>query len=217
MDKFLSGLSFFDLIAVTLAGAVVLAGGYWSVAGVPPHSPGAAAAFGFAAASYVVGHLVASLAAMLWRLEPHAWDRELRRVLAEQATAGGLSNQGVGRSLAAAIRDTDDLPAPARVELIRTWLRRRGLDGRFELMNTNAWVSRNLTMSCAVLALFFVGTDLVAKHDARRLYATAIAVPAAGVFWLRTRRYQANAVDTLVFEVLALTRAPKRLVESSKP
>jgi hypothetical protein len=64
-DRLASAFSPFDVLAITLAGAFVIAGAWWGIDGVPAKAPSAAGVVGLVAASYVAGHLVGAASALL--------------------------------------------------------------------------------------------------------------------------------------------------------
>jgi hypothetical protein len=145
------------------------------------------------------------------RTPKRPWTRLLAAVEFGNAEEGEVAATPTDLRLRGAFADIRDLPVLDQVELIRSVLRQRKLDLRFETMNTTAWVLRSLATAAGFLALLFVGL-VVIDGDAGRLLPTAGGMAiAAGAFEMRARGYQRRSAHTLKFEALALARPPAAL------
>jgi hypothetical protein len=127
------------------------------------------------------------------------------------AGQGSVAATATDLRLRAAFEDIRDLPVLDQVELIRSVLRQRKLDQRFETMNTTAWVLRSLATAAGFLGLFFVGLVVIDGDADRLLPAAGGLAVAAGAFEMRARGYQRRSAHTLKFEALALARPPAAL------
>jgi hypothetical protein len=211
-DRLASAFSPFDVLVITLAGGVALAGIWWGIDGVPQESPSTAALIGLVAASYVAGHLIGAISGIVWRRErdhtKHPWTRAFVGALGK---GNGQPLSETDQRLRRAFCDLRGLPVLDQVELIRSVLRQRQLDVRFETMNTVAWLSRSLATATGLLAAFFVVVALV-KGDAARLLPAAVGMGIAAVaFETRTRSYQYSSARVLKFDALALADPPHAL------
>jgi hypothetical protein len=237
-DRLVSALSAFDLLVITLAGGLVIAGVWWGIDGVPAEAPSAAGLVGLVAASYVAGHLVGAVSGVVWRRErdpaKHPWTRAFSGALGDhdgsrehtpepkrswgrwfaeafgraEARSGRVDMSPTDERFREAFEDIRELPVLDQVELIRTVLRQRRLDTRFETMNTTAWVSRSLATAAGVLAVVFIVLAVLDGDYERRLPAAVGAAMAAFAFEVRARGYQRNSAQALKYEALALVQPP---------
>ena len=209
-DRLTAAFSPFDVLVFTLAGAVVIAGAWWGIDGVPADSPSAAAVVGLVAASYLAGVLVAVVSGVLWT---GVWGRDQARSPFFKAfdSAFSTSESRLDARLRAAFEDISDLNVRDRSELIRSVLRQRKLDSRYETMNTVAWVSQSLATAAFLLAVLFTLLTVINGDPGRLLPAAGGMLIATIGFGKRAHAYQIVAARTLKFEALALVDPPKRM------
>jgi hypothetical protein len=185
VDRLISLFSVYDFFSYVLSGGMLLAGAYWTLAGVPDE-PGTAVVLGLIAAAYIAGHLVQALGARwekLWwkarggwpsdaRLDPgsaRAYDLKFRAFVTSRLVAGHGS-------------ETEGFATPEQFAFGRHDLRARGADGRAELMNTLYALSRGLATSSAILTVVFVIAWLVEDQWDPFGWAALILLGACAIF-----------------------------------
>jgi uncharacterized membrane protein len=217
-ERLASAFSPFDVLVITLAGALTIAGVWWGIDGVPRRSPSAATLVAFVAASYVAGHLIGAVSGIVWRRErdpaKHPWTRAFAKALGDE---GVDPQDATDQRLRRAFSDLRGMPVLDQVELIRSVLRQRKLDVRFETLNTVAWLSRSLGTATGLLAVFFLVLGLARGGVTRLLLAAAAMAISAAAFDARTRSYQWSSARVLKFEALALADPPAAFRAVSGP
>ena len=182
MERVLSVLTAYDVVAYLLSGSVLLGGVYWAIEGAPEKAPGAAAVLGLAVVAYVAGVVVAAATALSGEAARRVralWYRKRRRrsdehredpVIAESAstnqhlwtrwfthaTDDKYFPPSVRRRLEVALGPFAVLETDAaRAEIARVLIRQRGVDAWFERMLLSMWLTSYLSMTALLLVPSF--------------------------------------------------------------
>jgi hypothetical protein len=207
VERLLSTLSVFDVVAYLVSGSVLIGGLYWAFAGVPAKAPGATVVIAFAVAAYVGGQLIGALSSLARRVfsaDLHPWQAEFED--------GGADGRGFSdearRRVRGALAMYGPISGAERGEIARILLAYRGADARMQLMLIGHWTASYLMMAAWLLAPCFAIALVFRSNRWQLLLAAGAAVLVGLVFRLRAKQYMRSAVAAAVYGVLALSSSP---------
>jgi hypothetical protein len=212
MESLFSLLGLYQLLAVTLPGAVATAGTYYAVAALPP-DPSAAAVIGLIVLFYIAGNVVQGVA-VLW--ESWYWRRaggwpSMRRMTADDPTAYAPAFRDLiqARLDRLAGADTAAIPVADRFALARAELRRQSQDVRAESLNAIYGLSRGLVTSAVLVVVVMLACAAVGTDAQRNLIAAAIVTGSAVAVFVRFRRFGFYLADQVWRDFAALPQTAK--------
>jgi hypothetical protein len=207
METLFSLLGLYQLLAIMLPGAVVGAGAYYAIAGLPP-DPSTAAVLGLIVLFYIVGNAVQGTA-VVWEAPYWArsggWPSTRRMTPSDSKAYDEAFRQLIQTKLdAVAGVQTAAMPISERLGLARAELRRQGQDTRSESFNATYGLSRGLVTGAVVVAVVMLICAIVGHAAERNLIAAAIVAATTVPIFNRFRRFGFYFADQIWRDFAAL-------------
>jgi hypothetical protein len=201
--------SAYDYLAYVIPGGLVLGASFFAFLGLPSAEPGASWLLVLLAAAFLIGHVIATLAA--W-LQPIVWGE--RPGTAPDPTWGMFDSSGRSKisravdleaELARRYGPRDDLPT--LYGLAYTELQQNRKEGRLIALNSEIGFARNAAVALLSGAVIDVAASLAKHHPLDAPWLPVLYLVGSGVFVARYRRIWRQFADNVVrgFRVLEST------------